>query len=139
MIIDYGGGQSITLTALAWENTDTRDIGIVNNVSRGGTINGLKRPFGAEIRHYKIVSQTASVRDAFKTLLINNRGNVATITDDYRSFKGVLSSEAIEIVTVKDNCAYDWEFDILVASEGDALLTEAGDALLTEANEVILV
>ena len=136
LIIDYGGGQSVTIPRVQWSDTLTLDYGLVTKMSRGGTQHQFKRNNypQLETRYYAFSAVRLATIDQLRTLLANHLGEIATITAGVSTFQSVIYSDVVEIITVKDNCAYDFDLELLVipAYDPDCLLLEDGDNLLLE-------
>jgi hypothetical protein len=122
-------------------NTDTVLFSTNVAESRGGKISQAIIAPRNEIRHYTLRSLRKTQVSAFKALIRNNLGQLATITDDdSRIYRGTLFSDNIEIVCVNDNCSYDMEFDILcLPDQLDYILAEDLQILLTEDDQELLL
>lgn len=116
LVINYGPGQSITLTRVQWSNTATLDHGLVSKGSRGGTQQQFKRNNYPQIetRHYTFKAIRLTTVNELRTLFTTNLGKIAVVTDDTGSYNATVFSDSIEVVATKDTCAYDFEIDILV-------------------------
>lgn len=136
LLIDYGGGQSISLTRVQWGNTYTLDYGLRSSASRGGTQNQFKQVGQprTEIRKYSMRSLRLATIDSLRTLVTTNIGGVATVTDDTETYQGILFDDMFEVVTMQDNCSYDVELSILWLDPIaiDRMLKEDGGYLLNE-------
>lgn len=115
LLIDYGGGGSISLTRVQWGNQYTLDYGLRSSVSRGGTQNQFKQVGQpqSEIRRYSMLSLRLATIDSLRTLITANLGQQATVTDALETYQGLLSDDMIEIVTQRDDYAYDVELNVL--------------------------
>lgn len=141
LTIDYGSGQSITLPRVQMGSTDTVLFSINTAQSRGGKHSQAIIAPRNEIRHYTLRSLRKTQINAFKTLVRNNLGLLATVTDDEaRTYRGTLFSDNIEIVCTADNCSYDMEFDILcLPDQADFYLAEDAQVLLLEDGQELLL
>lgn len=67
-----------------------------------------------EIRQYSFSSLTLAQITDFENLYRESIGMVITLIESYGvSITGIIMNPTIEILTIRDNCAYDLEFEFL--------------------------
>jgi len=133
----------VVLPSAKLGNTVSADVGLITKISRLGTQHQYYNQTRREIliKHYQFSVVTEAALLELRAFITDTLGQEIFITDQEKSYLGIINPEQIEFVTAIDGCAYDYELDIFMKPDVslDVLMTEDGEPILTEDGETMLV